>query len=559
MFTPLEIVGDTAFRTTDQKVRGSNPFERAEPSLVSLVLYLQRMLSQSMKSSRVTALVMAACLSFAMAPIANAKAKPKAFNGKTCTIVGTSKSEKLTGTSKTDVICGLGGNDTIKGSGGNDVIDGGVGNDVISGGDGNDLIDGGTGNDSLTGDRGNDTITGDGGNDTLNGGVGNDSLQGETGSDILIGGAGTDTAKYSEKVNDLTLDIDNKPDDGILGEKDNIKTGVENVTGGSGNDTITGNSSANVISGGSGNDMMYGGSGNDMMYGGYGNDGIVGNAGVDILNGGPGRNYCKIDDSDPKYLTCAGNYLELAEKKIEGRVTYNSSTSKFKAVVQNKSEYWQNLRYVETHYSLDGEAKWGMGQGIGWVGPGQTAVVVGDWDPSGDLIPAQPELGIDAYETFGVFEMISSNVQWLRWDSHDDNAVDVETAHEIDPRVSILLGSGALVELDHRTTVGQVSFTATNTTSTSGPLTLILQGLNQKGEVICQGDNLYGRMYYEDQYFLQANSQSSGVVTFQSYCFDLSVNLTSYRVAFVSLKQAGKNGQTISQTLGTSGHIARQM
>ena len=29
MFTPLEIVGDTAFRTTDQKVRGSNPFERA--------------------------------------------------------------------------------------------------------------------------------------------------------------------------------------------------------------------------------------------------------------------------------------------------------------------------------------------------------------------------------------------------------------------------------------------------------------------------------------------------------------------------------------------------
>jgi len=30
MFKPLEMVGDTAFRTTDQKVRGSNPFERAE-------------------------------------------------------------------------------------------------------------------------------------------------------------------------------------------------------------------------------------------------------------------------------------------------------------------------------------------------------------------------------------------------------------------------------------------------------------------------------------------------------------------------------------------------
>ena len=30
MFKPLEVVGDTAVRITDQKVRGSNPFERAE-------------------------------------------------------------------------------------------------------------------------------------------------------------------------------------------------------------------------------------------------------------------------------------------------------------------------------------------------------------------------------------------------------------------------------------------------------------------------------------------------------------------------------------------------
>jgi hypothetical protein len=30
MFIPREIVGDTARGSTDQKVRGSNPFERAE-------------------------------------------------------------------------------------------------------------------------------------------------------------------------------------------------------------------------------------------------------------------------------------------------------------------------------------------------------------------------------------------------------------------------------------------------------------------------------------------------------------------------------------------------
>jgi uncharacterized protein YuzE len=35
MFKPLEIVGDTAVRTTDQKVRDSNPFERAEFSSIN--------------------------------------------------------------------------------------------------------------------------------------------------------------------------------------------------------------------------------------------------------------------------------------------------------------------------------------------------------------------------------------------------------------------------------------------------------------------------------------------------------------------------------------------
>ena len=42
MFTPLEIVGDTARGSTDQKVRGSNPFERAEVSRSNVVLVLLR-------------------------------------------------------------------------------------------------------------------------------------------------------------------------------------------------------------------------------------------------------------------------------------------------------------------------------------------------------------------------------------------------------------------------------------------------------------------------------------------------------------------------------------
>jgi hypothetical protein len=491
-----------------------------------------------MRASRITALLVAQCLAFVILPTTNAVEIPKAFNGENCTIIGTGTSERLMGTSRADVICGLGGNDTISGLGGNDTIDGGEGNDILAGGDANDTIYGGGGNDAISGQNGNDILVGQNGNDSINGDSGNDILQGQSGSDVFTGGTGIDTVTYSEVSDNLTLDIDSKADDGVTGENDNIKTDVENITGGQGNDKITGSSSANFIYGGSGNDMIYGGSGNDMIYGESGNDGLIGNAGVDNLNGGAGRNFCKIDGSDPKYLTCAGNYLELAEKKIEGRITFDSSTAMFKAVVKNNSTYWQNLSYLEMHYTIDGEAKWGMGQEIGWVGPGQTAVAVGGWDPNGDLIPAQPEYGIEAYETFGVFEILSSTKQWLRWDSYEENVEpnDIETPHEINPGVSVKLGNVTLVKnYQDKVHSADVSFTATNTTNVSGPLTFVAQFLNLKGEVVCQGRAISSPI---DQYYLQANSMLSGAfrVEYNKTCYDQSLKYKRFKVAFVSLK-----------------------
>ena len=132
---------------------------------------------------------MATCLTITVAPSAQAKSKPKAFNGKTCTIVGTSKSDKLTGTSKADVICGLGGNDTISGSGGNDTIDGGVGNDKLAGGNGTDVIFGGNGNDIASGGNGNDSLLGANGDDALNG---------QAGKDLYDGGIGLNSCYVEE-------------------------------------------------------------------------------------------------------------------------------------------------------------------------------------------------------------------------------------------------------------------------------------------------------------------------------------------------------------------------
>ena len=274
-----------------------------------------------MRKFQTTALVTSLSLSLAVAPSVQAIAAPKAFNGKTCTIVGTSRVDNLTGTSKADVICGLGGNDTINGSGGNDTIDGGVGNDVLSGGEDNDAIDGGTGNDTVNGQNGNDVLTGDTGNDSLNGGAGNDSLQGETGADVFIGGTGTDTAKYSEKTTGLTIDIDNKADDGAAGENDNIKSDVENITGGSGNDKITGGSAANTISGGSGNDTIYGGGGNDSLIGANGDDSLNGQGGTDTYDGGAGLNSCYLEETEARDFTCSllPNLAYLL-KRVSGEV-----------------------------------------------------------------------------------------------------------------------------------------------------------------------------------------------------------------------------------------------
>jgi len=256
------------------------------------------------KLIRFIALLTATCLALAISPGAQAKSKPKAFNGKTCTIVGTNKNDKLTGTSKADVICGLGGKDTINGLGGNDTIDGGTGNDVLSGGIGNDLIDGGAGN------------------DTLNGGVGNDSLQGETGADLFAGGAGSDTATYAEKIGDTSLDTDNKADDGVVGEKDNIKSDIENIIGGSGNDTITGGSGANTIAGGLGNDTIDGGAGADTIKGEAGDDTIDGGAGVDVSIGGAGQNTCAVEADESRDYTCQLlSNLRYLFKRVSGSVT----------------------------------------------------------------------------------------------------------------------------------------------------------------------------------------------------------------------------------------------
>ncbi|MFO0877986.1 MAG: M10 family metallopeptidase C-terminal domain-containing protein [Gemmataceae bacterium] len=90
-----------------------------------------------------------------------------------------------------------------------------------------------------------------------------------TGSSIT-GGSGVDTLDYSQYTNPVTVNLTTPTATGV----DTI-SGIENVTGGSGNDELVGNSGANVLIGGSGDDKLAGLTGSDTLDGGGGDDTYV--------------------------------------------------------------------------------------------------------------------------------------------------------------------------------------------------------------------------------------------------------------------------------------------
>jgi VCBS repeat-containing protein len=175
-----------------------------------------------------------------------------------CTIRGTSGPDALAGTSSDDVICGLGGDDTLRGGGGKDTLFGGAGRDRLIGAAGNDHLRGGPGDDELSG------------------GAGDDNLRGGNGADQFHGGPGSDLGDYVGSDEAVRLSLGDGANDGEPGERDHIRSDVENLRGGSGNDTLRGDSRGNWLQGSPGGDRLTGGEGNDRLNGGAGADRLDG-------------------------------------------------------------------------------------------------------------------------------------------------------------------------------------------------------------------------------------------------------------------------------------------
>lgn len=156
-------------------------------------------------------------------------------------------------------------------------MDGGSDDDNLVSNNGSDTLLGGSGTDTLN-DLGDTT----GGDDAIDGGTDDDSILDGFGDDAVSGGAGTDSAVRSS--GDDTVRLDDVANDGRAGETKNLRSDLEIVNGGFGNDTLLGNAGANQLRGGPGNDTVDAGPGDDVVQGDTGSDDLAGGAGRDRVN-----------------------------------------------------------------------------------------------------------------------------------------------------------------------------------------------------------------------------------------------------------------------------------
>ena len=184
-------------------------------------------------------------------------------------------------------LTGGGGNDTLLGTTASNAFDGGGGTDSISYADrvaGQNVVASlAAGAGGQTGTLENDSYTSI---ENLTTGGGNDTLTGSAASNALDGGSGTDTVSYADRT--AAQNIVASLTTGTGGQTATLEndtfTGIENLTGGAGDDTLTGNGVVNVLHGGAGADILSGQGDNDLLVPGIGGGSSTGGADSDTVS-----------------------------------------------------------------------------------------------------------------------------------------------------------------------------------------------------------------------------------------------------------------------------------
>ncbi|HEV2776778.1 MAG TPA: calcium-binding protein, partial [Solirubrobacteraceae bacterium] len=124
-------------------------------------------------------------------------------------------------------------------------------------------------------------------------------LSGGPGGDDMRGGAGRDAADYSEAGGNVTVVLDDAPNDGQGGEGDNVRSDVEDVRGGGVQDTFTGSRDGNDLDGGAGEDYVDGRGGRDELRGGTSRDVVRARDGNrDLVDCGRSADFAIVDRRD---------------------------------------------------------------------------------------------------------------------------------------------------------------------------------------------------------------------------------------------------------------------
>ena len=233
--------------------------------------------------------------------------------------------ENVRGGSEADTLVGGDLANRLVGNSGDDLLDGGYGADTMDGGIGVDTAnydqrippvvvtpDGMNANDgeaaegdnvlstveNLRGGQGGDSLYGNASANLLEGNDGADLLDGLGGPDVMQGGSGIDLADYGSRTTRTQVTLDDVANDGrndnldsISDENDNVKSDVENVTGGSLPDELTGDADKNELRGQGGDDFLDGQTGDDKLVGGDGNDDALGGLGKDQIFGEAGDDF----------------------------------------------------------------------------------------------------------------------------------------------------------------------------------------------------------------------------------------------------------------------------
>ena len=153
-------------------------------------------------------------------------------------------------------------------------------------------------------------LSGGAGNDRLTGGTGTNTFEPGTGTDQVIGGPGFDYVTYADLSTPVSITVDGQANDGAAGDNDSL-VGVEDYTGGSGDDTLVGSDAADRLDGGPGTDLIDGRGGDDVLSsGGSGADHLIGGPGQDSIGAGLGGLVEAVDgETDDVY--CAGRANDL--------------------------------------------------------------------------------------------------------------------------------------------------------------------------------------------------------------------------------------------------------